>query len=113
MKVHLQHFVLYWDLRKLKLLQQRVSRKGLGSNNWKKAQKKVARFHEYVANCRQDWYRKLFHQICKDAGMVFVDNLNLVGFSRGMLGKHYLDGGFAQFFNILEQTCYELPTVRF
>ena len=62
--------------RKLKLLQQRVSRKPLGSNNWKKAQKKVASLHEYVANCRKDWHRKLSHQICEHAGMVFVEDLN-------------------------------------
>ncbi|HEY9804451.1 MAG TPA: transposase, partial [Leptolyngbyaceae cyanobacterium] len=69
--------------RKLKLLQQRVSRKRIGSNNWKKAQKKVAKLHEYVANCRKDWHRKLSHQICDDTGMVFVEDLNLVGLSRG------------------------------
>ena len=91
--------------RKLKLLQQRVSRKKLGSNNWKKAQKKVAKLHEYVANCRKDWHRKLSHQICKDVGMIFVENLNLVGLSRAMLGKHCLDASWGQFFRILEQTC--------
>ena len=37
--------------------------------------------------------------------MVFVEDLNLVGLSRGILGKHCLDAGFGQFFNILEQTC--------
>ncbi len=93
--------------RKLKLLQQRVSRKRIGSNNWKKAQKKVALLHEYVANCRKDWHRKLSHQICDDAGMVFVEDLNLVGLSRAMLGKHCLDAGFGQFFNIFEQTCFK------
>ncbi|MGJ5672157.1 MAG: RNA-guided endonuclease InsQ/TnpB family protein [Nostochopsis sp.] len=91
--------------RKLKLLQQRVSRKRLGSNNWKKAVHKVGSLHEYVANCRKDWHRKLSHQICNDAGMVFIEDLNLVGLSRGMLGKHCLDAGFGQFFHILEQTC--------
>jgi putative transposase len=91
--------------RKLKLLQKSVSRKCIGSNTWKKAQKKVALLHEYVSNCRQDWHRKLSHQVCNDAGMVFVENLNLVGLSRGMLGKHCLDAGFGQFFNILEHTC--------
>ncbi|HEY9872176.1 MAG TPA: transposase [Candidatus Obscuribacterales bacterium] len=91
--------------RKLKLLQQRVSRKRLGSNNWKKAQRKVARLHEYVANCRKDWHRKLAHQLCDNVGMVFVEDLNLVGLSRGMFGKHCLDAGFGQFFNILGQTC--------
>ncbi|WP_333358990.1 transposase [Microcoleus sp. N3A4] len=93
--------------RKVKLLQQSVSRKRIGSNNWQKAQKKVALLHEYVANCRKDWHRKLSHKICNDAGMVFVENLNLVGLSRGILGKHCLDAGFGQFFNILEQTCFK------
>jgi len=91
--------------RKLKLLQQRVSRKRLGSNNWKKAQKKVALLHEYIANCRKDWHRKLSHQLCDGAGMIFVEDLNLIGLSRGMLGKHCLDAGFGQFFKILEQVC--------
>jgi len=93
--------------RKLKLLQQRVNKKCIGSNNWEKAQKKVASLHEYVANCRKDWHRKLSHQVCNDAGMVFVEDLNFVGLSRGMLGKHCLDAGFGQFFNILEQTCFK------
>jgi hypothetical protein len=39
--------------------------------------------------------------------MVFVEDLNLVGLSRAMLGKHCLDAGFGQFFNILEQTCFK------
>ncbi|MEL6462077.1 MAG: transposase [Cyanobacteria bacterium J06621_15] len=93
--------------RKLKLLQKRVSRKRKGSNNWLKATMKVARLHEYVANCRKDWHRKLSHQLCDNVGMIFVEDLNLVGLSRGMLGKHCLDAGFGQFFNILEQTCFK------
>ncbi|HEY9872308.1 MAG TPA: transposase [Candidatus Obscuribacterales bacterium] len=93
--------------RKLKLLQQRVSRKRLGSNNWKKALYKVAKLHEYVANCRKDWHRKLSDQICDNVGMVFVEDLNLIGLSRGMLGKHCLDAGFGQFFTILEHTCFK------
>ena len=93
--------------RKLKLLQKRVTRKIIGSNNWKKAHKKVGLLHEYVANCRKDWHRKSSHQICDDAGMVFVEDLNLVGQKAARLGTHCLDGGFGQFFNILEQTCFK------
>ncbi len=52
-------------------------------------------------------HTKLSHQICDGAGMVFVEDLNLVGLSRGMLGKHCLDAGFGQFFNILEQICFK------
>ncbi|MEG5160397.1 transposase [Microcoleus sp. AT3-A2] len=93
--------------RKLKLLQQRVSRKKLGSNNRKKAQKKVAKLHEYIANCRKDWHWKLAHQLCEDAGMIFVEDLNLIGLSRAMLGKHCLDASWGQFFTILQQTCFK------
>ncbi len=39
--------------------------------------------------------------------MIFVEDLNLVSLSRGMLGKHCLDAGFGQFFKILEQTCFQ------
>ena len=39
--------------------------------------------------------------------MVFVEDLNLVGLSRGMLGKHCLDAGWGQFFQILEQCCFK------
>jgi len=93
--------------RKLKLLQQRVTRKRIGSNNRKRASEKVALLHEYLANCRKDWHRKLSHQICEDAGMVFLEDLNLVGPKAAMLDKHCLDAGFGQFFNILEQTCFK------
>ena len=93
--------------RKLKLLQKRVTRKRIGSNNRKRASEKVALLHEYLANCRKDWHRKLSHQICDDAAMAFLEDLNLVGLSRAMLGKHCLDAGFGQFFNILEQTCFK------
>jgi putative transposase len=93
--------------RKLKLLQQRVTRKRIGSNSRKRAAEKVALLHEYLANCRKDWHGKLSHQIGDDAGMAFLEDLNLVGLSRAMLGKHYLDAGFGQLFNILEQTCFK------
>jgi len=93
--------------RKLKLLQQRVTRKIIRLNNWKRAAEEVALLHEYVANCRKDSHCTVSYQICDDAGMAFLEHLNLVGLSRAMLGKHCLDAGFGQFFNILEQTCFK------
>jgi putative transposase len=89
------------------LLQKRVSRKIIVSNKRKRAAKKVALLHEYVANCRKYWNRKLSHQICYNAGMVFLEDLNRIRPKAGMLVKHCLDAGFVQFFNILEQTCFK------
>ena len=93
--------------RQLKLLQKRVSRKRFGSKNWKKALVKVAKLHEYVSNCRKDFHWKIAHQLCQQAGMIFVEELNLVGLSHGLLGKHRLDAGFGQFLQILEQACFK------
>ena len=91
--------------RKLRLLQQRVSRKILGSNNRKKAQIKVSHLHERIANIRKNYYWLLAHNLCDWAGMIFVEDLNLKGLARGFLGKHCLNAGWGQFFQILEQCC--------
>ena len=93
--------------RKLKLLKQRVCSKKLGSNNWRKAQKKVAKLHEYVANSRKDWHRKLSHQICQNVGMIFVEDLNLIGHSWAM-GKHCLDASWGQLFTIKRAKKFEI-----
>ncbi len=93
--------------RKLKLLQQRLSRKVKGSNNRKKAQLIVSKLHERIANVRKDYHWLLAHNLCDWAGMIFVEDLNLKGLARGFLGKHCLDAGWGQFFQILEQCCFK------
>ncbi|MEB3289660.1 MAG: transposase [Leptolyngbya sp.] len=85
--------------RKLKSLQRRLKRKQMGSANWKKAQTKVARLHEQIANTRKDFHFKAAHQLCDAADVIVVEDLNLIGLSRGMLGKHMLDAGHGQFLN--------------
>ncbi len=93
--------------RKLKLLQRSVSRKVKGSNNRKKAQFKVSKLHERIANVRKDYHWILAHNLCNWAGMIFAEDLNLKGLARGFLGKHCLDAGWGQFFQILEQCCFK------
>lgn len=85
--------------RKLKLLQRRLKGKQLGSVNWKKQQKRVARLHERIANTRKDFHYKAAHKRCDGADVVAVEKLNLIGLSRGFLGKHMLDAGHGQFLN--------------
>ncbi len=91
--------------RKLKLLQRSVSRKSLRSSNRRSAQVKVSRLHERIANVRKNYHWELAHNLCDWAGMIFVEDLNLKGLARGFLGKHCLDAGWGQFFQVLEQCC--------
>lgn len=85
--------------RKLKLLQRRLKRRRIGSANWKKAQLKVARLYEQIARTRKDFHFKAAHQLCDAADVIVIEDLNLIGLSRGMLGKHMLDAGHGQFLN--------------
>ncbi|WP_366048275.1 transposase [Microcoleus sp. PH2017_11_PCY_U_A] len=91
--------------RKLKLLQRSVSRKVKGSSNRKKTQVKVSKLHERIANVRKNYHWLVAHNLCDLARMIFLEDLNLKRLARGFLGKHCLDAGWGQFFQILEQCC--------
>ncbi|PSP02807.1 MAG: transposase, partial [Cyanobacteria bacterium SW_7_48_12] len=93
--------------RKLRLLQKRASRKQQGSSNWKKAQHRVAKLHEHISNCRQDFFYKLAHRLCDRAGMVFIEDLNFIAWAKGLFWKHMLDASFGEFFRILEWVCWK------
>ncbi len=62
--------------------------------------------HQRISDTRKDWHFKLAHHLCDDAGMLFVEDINFVGWQRGMLSKHSADAGFGQFVNILEWVCF-------
>jgi putative transposase len=93
--------------RKLKSLQKVASRKRIGSKNWQKAQRKVARYHQHISDSRKDFHFKTAHHLCNQAGMIFAEDLNVKAMSKGMLCKHTLDAGFGQFLSILEYVCFK------
>jgi putative transposase len=91
--------------RKLKLLQRRAARKQKGSQNWEKAQIKVARMHHRIANRRKDFHLKTAHQLCDRAQTIFAEDLNVKGLTRGMLRKDCVDAAFGQFLSLTEWVC--------
>jgi putative transposase len=88
--------------RKLKRLQQDLSRKTKGSNRRKKAVAKVARVHARVADTRRDWQHKLSTRIIRDNQAVYVEDLCVVGLGRTRLAKSVHDAGWASFVGMLE-----------
>jgi putative transposase len=88
------------------LLQRRLRNKQKGSKNREKLNQKIARLHQRISDTRKDWHFKLAHHLCNDAGMIFVEDINFVGWQRGMLSKHSADAGFGQFVKLLEWVCF-------
>ncbi len=107
LQVHRPRF--FCDLQsELKLLQRRLKKKVLVSKNWRKLQLKIAKLHERISNTRKDFHFKIAHRLCDRGDVIAVESLNLVGLSRGFLGKHMLDAGLGQFLNqILPWVCFK------
>jgi putative transposase len=97
-------------LRKIELLQRKLRNKKKGSNKWKHLQHRIALLHEAVANRRKEYHFKLAHQLCENVGMIFVEDINFVSWSKGLFCKQSLDMGLGQFFNILEYVCLRTDT---
>ena len=97
-------------LRKIKLLQRKLRNKKTSSNKWKQLQHRIALLHEAVANKRKDDHFKLAHQLCENTGMIFVEDIHFVSWSKGLFCKQSLDMGLGQFFNILEYVCSRTDT---
>ena len=87
---------------RLKELQRKASRKQKRSKNYHKAQIKVALLHHKIANTRKNFHFQTAHQLCNQAQMIFVEDIDFTKTAKAMLGKHMLDGGFGQFRQLLK-----------
>ncbi|WP_293017267.1 MULTISPECIES: transposase [unclassified Moorena] len=97
---------------KLKLLQRRAAKKQKRSNNWEKAQLKVARLHHKIANARKDFHLKTAHLLCDQAETIFAEDLNTIGLNRGMLRKDCIDASFGQFLDLLKWVAWKRGCAR-
>ena len=62
---------------RLKVLQRQASRKSKRSNNWERASAKVAKLHHRISNARKNFHFQTSHQLCDQADMIFVEDINL------------------------------------
>ena len=63
--------------KRLKLLQKSLSRKVYGSKNYEKAKIRLAKFHEYIANCRKDYLHKISIQLVREYDVICVETLQV------------------------------------
>ena len=84
--------------------QRKLKHKTIGSNNYKRQQKRVARIHRHIANQRKDFLQKESAAITKQYDYVCVEDLNMRAMSNKGFGngKATLDNGYGMFLNMLD-----------
>ena len=100
-----EYYKLYrQNQKKLAYLQRQVSKKKLGSSNRKKAQMKVNKLCEKIANSRKDFIEKLSTTLIRENDVIVVESLNMKAMAQCLnLGKSVNDLAWGMFVNRLEQ----------
>jgi putative transposase len=91
------------SLKRLKVLQKRVSRKQKGSKNREKAKQRLAKLHERITNQRNDFQHKLSFRLVSENQAIALETLNV----KGMQKNHHLaqaigDSAWSSFVTKLE-----------
>ena len=89
--------------KNLAIKQKALSRKQKGGKNRDKARLKVAKVHNRISRCREDFQHKLSRKIVNENQVIVVENLNIKGMVQNhCLAKSINQVGWGQFMTMLK-----------
>jgi putative transposase len=74
------------NIKKLKKIQRKLSRKKKFSKNWNKQRLKISRFHNHISNIRKDVLHKSSTSIAKNHGTIVMEDLKTSNMTRSAKG---------------------------
>lgn len=92
------------NLKKLKKLSKKHSKKVKWSENRERAKLVLCRFYKKMVNCRTDFHFKLSKQLCDVFDELYFESLNIEAMKR-IWGRKVSDLSFSTFMGILEHYC--------
>lgn len=89
---------------KLAHAQRKLKHKTVGSNNYRKQQRRIAKIQKHTSNQRLDFLHKESTKIANSYDLVCVESLDMKAMSNKGFGngKATLDNGYGMFLNMLE-----------
>lgn len=91
------------SMDRLKVLQRRASKKQKGSNNKKKANKRVAILHEKIANRRQGFLHKVSTKLIRENQTICLENLGVSNMIKNhCLAQAISDVSWSEFNRMIE-----------
>lgn len=96
--------------KRLRIIQQRLSRQQKGSKHYEETLSKLRDLHEHISNQRKDFLHKLSTSITKMYDVISVEDINMAAMSQCLkLGKSTYDNGFGMFRMMLEYKQQRIP----